>query len=258
MIDFISGDKFKKISNFGIEYFATHDYWDIFSYIMRAKKDPDNIYKIVTHNSDWSVSKCLESMGLPIAELPNNIKWFSQNVDIEHGNIESIPIGLENSEWHPKLQKTQKISYFIKNKPKVSNKFCMCQFNPNTNPRRKRIYDYFSGFDWCLCKETINGVGYDEYLNDLNDCVFCICPDGNGIDTHRIWESLYLGCVPVVEECVNINFYSKLPILICENLLDIDEKYLSFAANNIMEKLYSQYDFAMLTMKYWENKIYDL
>jgi hypothetical protein len=27
---------------------------------------------------------------------------------------------------------------------------------------------------------------------------YVICPRGNGIDTHRVWEALYLGVVPVV------------------------------------------------------------
>ena len=24
-------------------------------------------------------------------------------------------------------------------------------------------------------------------------------PRGNGLDTHRLWEALYLGCVPIVQ-----------------------------------------------------------
>jgi hypothetical protein len=27
---------------------------------------------------------------------------------------------------------------------------------------------------------------------------FVICPSGNGMDSHRIWESAYLGAVPVI------------------------------------------------------------
>ena len=39
---------------------------------------------------------------------------------------------------------------------------------------------------------------YDEYVNELTTYRFCLCIRGNGIDTHRFWESLYLGVIPVV------------------------------------------------------------
>lgn len=147
MIDFINGDKFRGMTGLPIEYRDTHDYWNILNYIVRARKDPAHVYKLITHNSDWSVGKAMAGMGIIPEELPFNLRWFAQNVDIEHPNIESIPIGLENPQWHPLIQKTQKISYCMKYNTKFYTNMCMAQFNPNTNPRRREIYDHFSQFD---------------------------------------------------------------------------------------------------------------
>ena len=34
--------------------------------------------------------------------------------------------------------------------------------------------------------------GYKNYLNQIHSHKMVICPRGNGWDTHRIWETLYL------------------------------------------------------------------
>ena len=50
----------------------------------------------------------------------------------------------------------------------------------------------------------------------MRKTLFVPCPAGNGIDTHRIWESVYLGAVPVVlksEFCGDENW----PVLVIEN-----------------------------------------
>ena len=38
---------------------------------------------------------------------------------------------------------------------------------------------------------------YNEYLEELSNCRFCLCIRGNGPSTHREFESYYLGVIPV-------------------------------------------------------------
>lgn len=260
-VNFINGKKFSELAIPGdpfLEYHPTHEYWPILAYIMRVRKDRENTYKLITHNSDWAVSKCLESMGVIPKELPFNLKWFAQNVDVEHPGIASIPIGLENPHWHTKIQKTEKISYCMKYRPKYNLEMCVSQFNPSTHPRRQAVYDHFAQFDWCWSKQSANGTNFDEYLTSLNDSVFCVCPEGNGIDTHRMWEALYVGCIPIVEDSINIQFYRQLPIFICQNFLDVDYDCLKYVKQNINDRLYENYNMQLLSMDYWKAKIYDL
>lgn len=249
----ISGEKFSSIPQTEtFKYFATHDFWHIFEFIRRVKRNPDTNYILLTHNSDWSVGKCLNEMGLSVDEIPKNIHWFAQNVDVEHPQIESVPIGLENSHWHPgkNAKMLNKINYEVK-----TFDFLVCAFfNSKTNPRRAQILDYYSQFDWCLSRDTTNGVGYNEYLEILNRSMFCVCPEGNGIDTHRMWEALYMGCIPVVEDSINIRFYRNAPMLVCGNLLDLEEK--DFVRQHY-ELLYliSGWDCTILEFDYWKNRI---
>lgn len=255
-INYITGEKFKNYiyPNESFQYFDTHDYWNIFKFIVHVKKNPDTIYTLITHNSDYSVSKCLSSMGLYIEKIPYNLRWFSQNVDVYHNQIRSIPIGLENPEWHKEIQKIKKIEIYRKYKVRNLENLACAYFNTETNSRRSSIIDYFKQFDWCDCKNVKNGTSYEEYLNKLITCTFCICPEGNGIDTHRIWEALYLGCVPVVEDSINISFYKNLPIFVCENFQDITKQELIEAYHNFNINLYS-FELKQLSMDYWTNEI---
>lgn len=252
--NFINGDKFRAITGPRIQYHNTHDFWNILSFFVKARKDCFNTYTLITHNSDWPVGKALANMGTHPTEIPYNIRWFSQNVDVEHPQIESIPIGLENPEWHQKLQKTQSISYCMKHRPKYYANLCMAQFNLSTNPRRQLIFDHFSQFDWCRASPTVNGTNFDMYLEDLNSSTFCVCPNGNGIDTHRLWEALYIGCIPIVEDSVNIQFYKDLPIFICEDFTDITYDTLKYVQQTMMDKL-CEMDMRMLSFDYWNAKI---
>ena len=80
-------------------------------------------------------------------------------------------------------------------------------------------------------------VPYKEYIETLRRHKFCICPRGNGIDTHRIWEALYLGCVPVIVRADWTPAYSELPLLILptwEELpnINLQQEYIRITATS--------------------------
>ena len=39
--------------------------------------------------------------------------------------------------------------------------------------------------------------------------MFIISPPGNGIDTHRVWETIYAGSYPVVEKNLSMNSFNE-------------------------------------------------
>ena len=120
-IKYIRGEYFKKLDNgYNIYYCDTHDVHNF------LKNPPKNDFVLVTHNSDGRITKNpkrfnsgssndadLNNIILP----PNLIKWYGQNVDVIDDKIESIPIGLENGEWFPNIEKEKKnIFYFSRTK----------------------------------------------------------------------------------------------------------------------------------------------
>jgi hypothetical protein len=98
----------------------------------------------------------------------------------------------------------------------------------------------------------INGIAFDSYVNNLCTYKYCLCPRGNGIDTHRVWEALYLGCIPIVKKHITHFFNEKLPIVYIDDWKEVTEDFLK----NIIDNFdYSLFKSKTLTMTYWKERI---
>jgi hypothetical protein len=62
------------------------------------------------------------------------------------------------------------------------------------------------------------------------------CPRGNGVDTHRIWESLYLGAVPVITKYDYLPVFEKWPIHVINSWSE-----LANMNRYDLEQIYGQY-----------------
>ena len=71
-------------------------------------------------------------------------------------------------------------------------------------------------------------------MKRLSTYEFCICPEGNGVDTHRLWECLYLKVVPVVieSEFTKILQTNGVPLFILDNWDNFDVSKLNYSNFN--------------------------
>ena len=79
---------------------------------------------------------------------------------------------------------------------------------------------------------------------------FVLCPWGNGIDTHRLWETLYSGSIPVTKYNIAYKTFEKLPIIFVDkfdeiNLEFLNKKYSELISNNLN----------LLNFEYWKLQI---
>jgi hypothetical protein len=81
---------------------------------------------------------------------------------------------------------------------------------------------------------------------------FMACPEGNGIDTHRTWECLYIGCIPVMKRSVFTSFFEHLPICFVNNWEEITEDFLNKEYERISKIPWGRQE---LSFEYWKNKI---
>ena len=94
-------------------------------------------------------------------------------------------------------------------------------FDPEMNPvERRRCLDQ-TGFAPAPQKP------FAEYLKDLRASYFCLSPGGDGIDTHRTWEALYLGTVPVVTRSVLTEQHPDLPMVVLDDWAEFSSIALS-------------------------------
>ena len=114
------------------------------------------------------------------------------------------------------------------------------------------IYDYkyyFSNQKWVEIDEP--NLKLEEYKRKLQQHRFVLCPWGNGVDTHRIWETLYSGNIPITKYHHTFSNLYNLPILFINNYYDIN--------SDTLEEFEQINDFHVkneqLEIKYWLTKI---
>ena len=119
------------------------------------------------------------------------------------------------------------------------------------------------------CKNTLIGKGFkwteskpfEDYISNLNKYKFCVCCNGRGIDTHRFYEAIHRGAIPIVLTSHYDSFYSDLPVLIVNSWDEIDikmleKKYLEIRELVKTNKEKKKYNFDKLFPKYWFERIY--
>jgi len=254
LTDCITGEKFISLAN-GVDVFYRHTH-DVNDFFWSRECQKDKKFILISHNSDGYIGKPPSRRDCANVNLiPDNlIHWFGQNVNIVNERIESIPIGLENDKWFLGVRKKEKMLLKLKEEKTFKN-LLYINHNPRTNPeKREGIYEMFS--QKCKCWVTIeigiNGVNFDSYLNNIYNHKFVICPEGNGIDTHRTWECLYMGTIPIEKKNINNQFYTDLPILFVNDWEEITEELLVKEYQRIKK---TKWNLDKLSFDYWKNRI---
>ena len=79
-----------------------------------------------------------------------------------------------------------------------------------------------------------------------------VSPEGGGMDCHRTWEALALGCIPVVKRSAFSDLFQNLPVLIVDDWSDINPQMLGNALALYASTPFNKQE---LTMLYWADKI---
>lgn len=199
----------------------------------------------------------------------NNLThWFCQNMTLYHYKITRLPIGLDYHTltqrplWGPisTCQDQEKMLQMIKDKSvPFWNRNIKCYGNFQFNIQSKLGYDRNDAFN------NINRdlMYYEEKLvsrlitwNKQKDFAFVICPHGGGLDCHRNWEALCLGCIPIVKTSAINKLYDNLPVLIVNEWNDIDNNLLNNTINDYKKKFENnKFNMEKIKLCYWTNLI---
>jgi hypothetical protein len=203
-----------------------------------------NDFILITHNSDENVN---EYNALPLLNNTKIIKWYSQNLCIDHSKLIPIPIGIANQMWmHHNIQfYTNSIKQLHLYKTK---KIYMC-FNIHTNPKRYECYEKLKPL-------FLHNIDSYDNLTRLSEYEFCICPEGNGVDTHRLWESIYLQTIPIVLDSPFIQMIKKHicpPMVILNSWDELNDSILDYSSYIFNDDYYNKISLSY----YMENIIKD-
>ena len=246
-MNYITGNKFKSLADDYLDQSKTFldlskkpkiiflytDWVDLFKRDILPNIDYQ--FKLITHNSDQAISyKDLDLLNDSRLE-----KWFGMNCHIEHDKLTPIPIGIANEQWpHGEENLLRKVSSLgIPKKDRI-----YCNFDPNTSKSRRPILEQLkknSKVDIEILK-----LNQEEYWKKLASYKYVISPPGNSIDCHRIWESIYLGTIPICLDSISLSSFRSLPIILKKTYKNLKLPFLQ--TNNSC---------GMSSMNYWENTI---
>jgi hypothetical protein len=201
-------------------------------------------YILVTHNSDDSAPGAFRNF----LEEDRLIAWFAQNIDIPfHPKLHPIPIGIANPCWpHGQpgpITQAQSQKYRKKHLLYVN-------FSRNTFPKeRGPAYSLLSEKPFAFVS---NSKSFPAYLEDVASSQFIASPRGNGLDTHRLWEALYLGSYPIVQRSTLDSLYEGLPVVVIEDWSQVTEAFL---LQKIEELKNTSFSYDKLRLSYWTDLI---
>lgn len=206
-----------------------------------------NKFILISGNSDLDIID--DNYYKELLNNPNLILWISQNICIRHHKLQFLPIGIANSQW--KHGNLKLINELIETKIKKINNIYFC-FDIGTNSiKRFPCYNILKDYI-----PYLNIIDSDLNIKRLSEYKFCICPEGNGVDTHRLWECWYLKIIPIVIRTDFIEILMekiKLPIIILNKWEDLIDIYNNIEYDENLFK-YEKY----LDFNYYRNMIINL
>ena len=116
------------------------------------------------------------------------IKWIGTNIFWEHPKVTKIPIGFNGD---MKCQNIINNMYEHRNK-KITDKTPLLGIPYEFRERYEKI---FKDEDYVYFLDKFE---FGDYLNVINNTVYVLCPmDKHKTDTHRFWEIVFCGSIPV-------------------------------------------------------------
>lgn len=209
------------------------------------------------------------------------IHIFAQNCDFKgnHPKITPIPIGIDfhtiaykcpeggwgeaGSPLDQEAQLKQILQTLTPTYLRKRRAFVDFQFSDSMRGGEHKRYLQF-GEDRTTIFNRLRATGLIDYSDWMRrshvwktkgQYAFSISPHGNGLDCHRTWEDLVLGCIVIVKTSPLDSLYKGLPVIVVQDWSEVTEEN--------MKKWIEQYKDAFtnpsyrekLTHKYWMDKI---
>jgi hypothetical protein len=190
------------------------------------------------------------------------IVWFAQNLIISHFKLKHLPIGLD---YHT-ISKPNEIHPWGAGMLPVEQEVLLLDIVKNSSNLDSRLFGCYVNFHFphwginergdrqeCI-KNIDNSVCWlqPEYINRLDtwkcmsQFVFVICPFGGGFDTHRMWEALIIGCIPIIKTSGLDPLFEDLNVCIVQSWEQVNKEFLSQYLSNMKSR-----DKKKLTLEYW-------
>ena len=188
---------------------------------------PENKFVIFTSHEDTPIDEHIR--------LPDNVlAVHATNAVYNNDRVIPFPYGLQRPLGEDD-NRIQKMKARVEKDEKVTpNKllYINCGLGGERNAKERAYLPNFGGLDWTTCRFDKDSKffpyeRYDDFLDEMQNHKFMICPEGHGVDCHRNWESLYMRRVPVMKLSP---YFARLmagfPVLFVKEWSDVTKELL--------------------------------
>lgn len=154
---------------------------------LQSHKVPDSVRVILSGSSDYEFHDPIQHL------LPESLsKMFLQNSFVsDNDRIFTLPIGIENLSLglngFPRLLRPRE--------RKLNDRLLVGPFSETHSSRKTLLNLPFSKTSAYVARERLSPGKYAKLVKGFT---FVACPPGQGADTHRFWETIYRGSIPIV------------------------------------------------------------
>lgn len=189
------------------------------------------------------------------------VAWYSQNLAFspkEYPKLHYLPIGLDyhtlSERAHiwgpmssPKKQEdllkaiAARAVPFWERKPMAYTTF---HFELNRGNRQEAVEQIPSDLVYYEPNPVLRMASW----RNQTKYAFVVSPPGKGLDCHRTWEALCLGCIPILLSSPLDDMFEDLPVLIVSSWSELSQELLD---KTIVEFRDREFKMEKLTLKYW-------
>lgn len=257
-----------------------------------------NKITLVVHNGDQSVPdgqtdkqlglqtwktlptlQAAQENGNILAVHAQNLWWTDWRTIPRPSWLHCLPIGLENRGWSKGgnlVKYINMIREVVLGRPADyhlhSRPLLLVAFSPKRiSPDRKTALDALAlnaaGTSVPFYNRT--ALPHDHWLQAIGLHRFTLCPFGHGLDTHRLWEVLLMGGVPVVRRssitsCLDDSdnqlgdvIRGSLPIVVVDSWSDVTKEFLEtkWVELSSPREPGREWDYSRIILSHWEKRI---
>ena len=223
---------------------------------------PDSLVgkKLILGHSDRPTSALLSKVVFATKKV---VKIFGTNIEPISQLSFSLPLGVTNFTEESKLHLLLgDVTHFLNadDRSGFEEDFSLSIYAGFTAKNNRRVRGEVlrvlsslpSQFKVSVDLPEFSPGGRIKFLENTRRSSFTVCPEGNGVDTHRLWETLYMGGVPIVTpNPLMDSLYAQLPVLVIKKWSDLsDHKLLEEKWHEVCR---TSWNSSLLRQSYWDS-----
>jgi len=177
--------------------------------------------------------------------IPDNVASINAaNAVVFGGKVRPFPHGIERK-MHIGYERHEILRDYIEDNTEATKTLFIC--HRDDTGARGSIRDIFRDREWATVSPKLD---YEPYLQGIKDHRFVLCPSGNGIESARNWETLYMRRVPVFKRHPYLEeMFKDVPAIFVDEWKEVTEQLLKDSEHLYQKALTLDYS-KMLDLDY--------